>query len=1072
MANGAGRAVEFLLSRDTHFVEGNILWVSLMRELAVEVAHPESGDEAPSPEFVSLLHVLLRDLDRRFLACAFDDATGDVFGNAIAAAYAHGLKTSAEGVVYNEATWDPTTGRHPPPTQDGKTFQQCILTLHSLIALLVPDMKDLSSGGVGSMGATGGASSALAVDEISHDEIGFVTPVVLLLISRHRGQCLRWLTVKPSSPPLVQSAFAKILRVRRAFLRAGGVTRVLGVLERCVTKLEHDEWPLSGLCLHGQLSFAGFASLDDSGFGRSNVRSGVETTTMAEFLGCSLVIFACATSRVRTANAVEGMLDGVEGEAWPINPRLLLSSYRSLAALLFRLLRKTMTRLAATFQASDPSCRGLPLAILQFLIRFLLTIALGGHGPVVEHVVSVRVLQGLKEGGPAIDMPLNLATTELYSPRAALLVLELMAEFPLARLEFDFLLPQLLAVGDFFRRLLRSERNLEAALDGGLIKSLLYAATRPAAGHAAGEEVFLQLLHHFARLRVSAEELRCWLNMVLRDYSDKTPGSEGLSEERIEARRLRLLKTLVEVSNGHPPGGDRNPDYLQRPFGHLYGSTPLVVFDPIGDEQATQGPRLTAPSLHPEGLDDSSSSGEGKVRPWPPSKGYTFAAWFCVESYGPFTRYLPLVSLTEDNEVLLSVDLNEGIFRIATGSSKEKDCVARCETVARVAENAWCHVTIVHSRSSTRSRHSGADVWINGSRVAAGLKLNYPKPSSGLHNVKAVFGQGAATTMGQAARVKWALGPTYLLAEPLADASVVALFATGPWACLTFNGEDGAGSVPLSLDVLSPSQLRAFGGHAGMPIVGGIAKGHGGGALSVGETASGAASQLKRARPASERYQFSDLSAVLLEPTGILPESVVLCLASREASETPTNLEVLLAYGSSAALPLTLSGGAVAVIRRRVGDAIRHACQSPLLPAMMLAERASSVEELRLSLEFLLSLTHANPLNVMAMEKGHFYAVLSQLLRRKSAHGLIVEDTVRPLLAMVGRLRLTVPEGVRAFVAPLNVQAFQHLVLSFDIWKRADPKVHKLIIKSLQVRQPPYCPTPLMNKPLPHNSQG
>lgn len=1053
-AGGGKKAVEFLLSKDTHFAEGNALWVSLMRELAVEVAQSEgSGEEegTSSRDFVGLLLILLKDLDRRFLTGAFDDSTGDVFSNGIAAAYAQGLKATAEGMSYTEAGWDPATGRHPPPVEEGKTFQQCIMTLHAIITLLVPDQKEMAAHPSGaSMGG-----NDLVYEEISHDEIGFVTPVVLLSIRRHRGQSLRWLTVKPSSPPAVVNAFQKILRVRRAFIRAGAVERVLGVLERCVAKLEHDEWPLSGLCLHGHINFNMFASQDEASLGRTG--SGFDNTTLAEFLGCSMVIFSCAVSRLKTVNCLEGVLDGVEGDTWAVNPRLTLAAYRSLAALLFRLLRKTQQSIAASAlsvtaseagggqHASSPG-RAVPVSIFNFLNRFLLSTALGGHSQLIEHVLGSRS-QTTRDGGPPAELPVNLSTTELYSPRGLLLVLELMVEYPMSRPDFDFLVPQLQSLADLLKRLLRAERNLEIALDAGLVKSLLWAATRPAAAHPTAEDLIVGLLHHFSRFRVSPEELRIWLNIVLSDYGGLLAGADN---ERIEQRRLRLLRTLVEVSNGHLPGGDRHPDYLQRSFGHVFGSAALVAFDPTGDDRASHGPRLSAASLYPEGLEDQGpSESASRLRPWPPAKGYTFSAWLCIESYGPFSRHLPVFSLSEDGDVVTAVDIHEGILRLVTGSSKDKDCVARCETVAKLAENTWYHVTIVHHKS--RSRSSSADVFINGARVASQLKLNYPRPTAGLHRVKCLFGQSATSTGSDASKVKWLLGPTYLLNEPLPDQAVTALFATGPWSTLSFYGEDGQGSVPLSVDILSPSQLRAFGGHGGLPYFAPSgAKAHGTNTLGVGGGDAQATAQMRRAAASSESRQFTDQSAVLVEGTGISVDMVVLALASREASETPTNLEGLVAYSLGTALPLTLSGGAIGVIRRRVGDSLRHACQVPLMPAMMLAERADSVEELKLSLEFLVAMTHANPWNVQQMEKGHYYAVLSQLLRRKSQQGLVVEETVQPLLAMVGRLRLTAPEGVRPVVVPLNVQALQHLVLSFDIWKRANPHVHKLIIKSLQ----------------------
>jgi hypothetical protein len=44
-----------------------------------------------------------------------------------------------------------------------------------------------------------------------------------------------------------------------------------------------------------------------------------------------------------------------------------------------------------------------------------------------------------------------------------------------------------------------------------------------------------------------------------------------------------------------------------------------------------------------------------KLRAWPPARGYTFSAWVCIESYDQFQRRLPLLSLTEDGDVIINV---------------------------------------------------------------------------------------------------------------------------------------------------------------------------------------------------------------------------------------------------------------------------------------------------------------------------------------------------------------------------------------------------------------------------------
>jgi hypothetical protein len=88
-----------------------------------------------------------------------------------------------------------------------------------------------------------------------------LAPEILTSLRRYRGEALRWLTLKPAAAtPGLQASFARSLRVRRAFVRAGALDKVLEVLEHCVHKLEVDEWPLAGLCAAtgDRLPFAAF----------------------------------------------------------------------------------------------------------------------------------------------------------------------------------------------------------------------------------------------------------------------------------------------------------------------------------------------------------------------------------------------------------------------------------------------------------------------------------------------------------------------------------------------------------------------------------------------------------------------------------------------------------------------------------------------------------------------------------------------------------------------------------------------------------------------------------------------
>lgn len=311
-------------------------------------------------------------------------------------------------------------------------------------------------------------------------------------------------------------------------------------------------------------------------------------------------------SRLHPTNSIEGSAaishsgSSAGGLASRASERHSLVLFRTMGNLLLRLLRKTFVRIKGGEAKVAQS-------IYLFIARFLFSTALGGHTPLVEMVLNPKNYQALQQetntgvggpigpGGGPRGMPMMMGgvnpmlihnsavgpnisnlinQSELHSPRALLLILELLAEYPVSSSEFQFLLPTFQATCDVIRRLLRSEKNLELALDAGIVKSLLWCALRPAASHETAEQALTSLLATTAKSRTSSEDLRLWLNAVLSDYSSgglgggqeesptqlqlhsgmmmlESPRKQQLS--RIEARRLRLLRMLVDVANGLAP---------------------------------------------------------------------------------------------------------------------------------------------------------------------------------------------------------------------------------------------------------------------------------------------------------------------------------------------------------------------------------------------------------------------------------------------------------------------------------------------------------------------------------------
>jgi len=957
LASGGSKAVQALLQKDDHFAEGVALWLYLIRQLSQEVTHADNPDEQFSNSFKDLVTVLLTDLELKFLAGAWDDSgAGEVYSSAVESAYMNGLQEMAS-LVYTVEAWAVPTLKTLEKWGPSKTFHQCILLLHSLIAMLIPDLEE--------MGVARAASpTPHAGGEVTHDNIAFIMPTVLASIRRHRTEAMNWLIIRPNITGVQLNYFKKILGIRKAFLRIGGLDRVLGVVDNCINKLEADEWPFCNLCINDKITFSGFGT-GDHGYGAKAVE---EATTMSEFVGSALVTFACTVSRGYVVNQVESLVDG--GRDNPnrsLAERKAIGAYHDLAVLLYRMLRRTFPEMAG----DDQSCVRKSYEILLFPLRFLISIAVGGYSPVVEQILKDKATSGQgatsrnNSPTPQAQAELNLRDSELHGPRALLLALELLFEYPVSSKEaLSGVLKKLLSLLDFTKRLMRTERNTEIALDSGIVRALVWGATRPAAAEPQAESAILSLLLQMGRHRVTPAGLRTWLNAILYDYNINgfVAGHEDFLD-KIEERRLNLLRALIDVANGC---SDKPADYLSRSFGNIFGSAPIIAFDPLpGDDRSNVGPRLAIESLHPDGIDDANSTeATAKVKPWPPARGYTFSCWLYIQSFDKIRR-LPLLSLVEDGENITTLDLVDGILSIWTGSGKES--VVSLDRLPKLFEGQWWYLSIVHQKPRLKISGGSTTVTVSlqGGRWSQTCKLSFPRATAGLHRIKCLIGQARASS--HPTKAKWYLGPTYLLSEPMSETQTSIHYAIGPSFSNTFVAEDGAGSAPLIQDICGPSQLRSI-------LLNNKAEYRTGGAdFHQHHSRTSQAATLRHPDPTQQdrsggvRAQFTDLSAVPVESLGIQPDNIVFCLAPRKAAENTSNLEAAVAYtaGSISTLHVQLSGGAICVHRCRVADSVKWVCQLPMVPAIMLVERAATVEELRLSLEFLLALTHAHPNNLL-----------------------------------------------------------------------------------------------------------
>lgn len=483
--NGADRAIRRLLESEIHFAEGNALWITLIRELEIEPTS-DFGHENLGSQFRSLVTVLLTDLELKFLAGTFEKSWGETYSNVVEASYVESLQLLA-GMTYTKEKLRASLSSLQ--TEKG-TFHKCILILHSIVTLLVPDMKELLDAGQARAPTSQDFDISL---EITHDEIAFATPAILASIRRHRGDALKLFSLK-SNQASHASLFKKVSAARKAFLKAEGLERVLSVLDFAVDKFEGGEWLITNLFNNQEkINFFRFLPAEMS------MQISEENTSVSELIGCVMLIFACGLSRPIPSVSEDKDMAAISKKS--------LVAYAKLAHSLFRLER-------VTFPLIESGQGKLSTRVIKFLLHFSFSMAIGTYSPLIEHIIS------FKPNGDAGDREFpNVGHLELQNPRALILPLEMLAEFPVSLEPFQLVLPLLFVVLKFIRRLVKNERNLEIALDAGIVRSLLWTVTRPIAANEEAERAIIGTLAVMAKHHVGAEDLRTWLNLVIADHS-------------------------------------------------------------------------------------------------------------------------------------------------------------------------------------------------------------------------------------------------------------------------------------------------------------------------------------------------------------------------------------------------------------------------------------------------------------------------------------------------------------------------------------------------------------------------
>ncbi|DAZ98199.1 TPA: hypothetical protein N0F65_005331 [Lagenidium giganteum] len=587
----------------------------------------------------------------------------------------------------------------------------------------------------------------------------------------------------------------------------------------------------------------------------------------------------------------------------------------------------------------------------------------------------------------------------------------------------------------------------------------------------------------------------------------------------------RWVKILLDDAEAIPSSDDAQPQ--PRPMFQLlldlmvsnydrYHGAPSLAFDLSAEGFAyLQIPEVYArqgmfTSQQPVNSTSSLSSLAQGAKVWPPSDGYTVMVWFRVEAFEAkeareevYTEFIlsnrcilcendmkdeyPLKCSHKACRACHEALLNSGgecvvcnpplfyLFRFRSGDGKSvsevflKGGKVHMRTNGSktsyhfshrmLDEKRWYHLTIVHSRQ--RFQSSTVTCYIDGVLVE-NVKISYPasitagQPLSGLIGVPS-----------QARRVStaaWAIGPFYLLDEPLSAHLVNCLFAAGPRYDGLFYGSGTSGDVPISLDHLETSNLVMLDDYFRDPL------------RNLIQSVDAAAE--KASKSSIIRSSLSLASAASTTAAAIVQEiksnsSVYARIASSAPFISIPSItdRVVLAYtgrtvsGATNVLPCSrfdgrpfaqIMGGARVNTLLDVPSIMFDLCSSAARVAYLLLEKASSADELEGALRFLCVIVRGHSKNLQAMEEEHGYGIVNLLLRAKAP--LLGKKSLSILFQIAGvTVEIGGEVGARRSSwiqsdrenAFRNLHALQYFILDYSLWQKVDTETQKLLFSTL-----------------------
>ncbi|KAG0276853.1 hypothetical protein BGZ95_006955 [Linnemannia exigua] len=415
---------------------------------------------------------------------------------------------------------------------------------------------------------------------------------------------------------------------------------------------------------------------------------------------------------------------------------------------------------------------------------------------------------------------------------------------------------------------------------------------------------------------------------------------------------------------------------------------------------------------------------------FPPTNGYTFLAWLCIES---FDEELPIQILEisdEDQRCFLSVQIEPESHKLVVSVSHHHSVSFNFSfEIGR-----WYHLALVHAKPKLSIPGGSLSVYIDGI-LGDKIKCGYLSSPSG--EVKGYLGRHQKpkmTAKKEGSTLSWNLGPCYLVDEPLDVQIMDVLYNLSPRYHGNFQDSLGkfqtyetSTALNINLELARRRSSPNSRNHEEQVALMNAIRGTIGNSIPE--------DKLVFAFSGSNLLDSADTRTVGTMAGILQKDQFCRILFNSAIPRIQRGINPLSAIG-------ILVGNPLVAAPRGLDDSIWKV--GGCVVALRIVESAKDTATLEKAVLLLDQLIRCSWRNSEDMERIFGYEILGYILKQKKA--LFSIEMMNTLLSVVG-MDLEYPDDS----VITNSFAFRHLMLDMDIWRKTDTEIQLLHLEQFKI---------------------